>query len=76
MRCFQFNNKTNGITHRRWLLKANPQLSSLLTEAIGDKWIHSPIELVQFEKFASDVTFKDELQKVKQIRKNKFSQRK
>ena len=31
----KFNNKTNGITHRRWLLKANPELSSLITESIG-----------------------------------------
>ena len=34
----KFNNKTNGITHRRWLLKANPQLTNLITEAIGDRW--------------------------------------
>ena len=36
----KFNNKTNGITHRRWLLKANPELSSLITESIGSTWIH------------------------------------
>jgi starch phosphorylase len=35
----KFNNKTNGITPRRWLLKANPRLSELITETIGDKWI-------------------------------------
>ncbi|MFZ3589300.1 glycogen/starch/alpha-glucan phosphorylase [Bacillus sp. DJP31] len=65
----RFNNKTNGITHRRWLLKANPQLSGLVTEAIGDKWIDSPIELDQLERYAKDASFKEELQKVKQARK-------
>ncbi|MBF0486512.1 MAG: glycogen/starch/alpha-glucan phosphorylase, partial [Candidatus Omnitrophica bacterium] len=35
----KFNNKTNGITPRRWLLKANPRLSELITETIGDKWV-------------------------------------
>lgn len=41
----KFTNKTNGITHRRWLLKANPQLAELLTEVIGDSWIREPEEL-------------------------------
>ena len=35
----KFNNKTNGITQRRWLLKANPRLSSLITKTIGDRWV-------------------------------------
>ena len=35
----KFNNKTNGITQRRWLLKANGRLSDLITRAIGDAWI-------------------------------------
>jgi starch phosphorylase len=35
----KFNNKTNGITHRRWLLKSNPKLSGLITEAIGSDWV-------------------------------------
>lgn len=65
----RFNNKTNGITHRRWLLKANPELSSLITEAIGDSWIFSPKELNQLERFAKDQGFKEELEKVKYKRK-------
>ncbi len=36
---YKFNNKTNGITHRRWLLKSNPELANLITEAIGPSWI-------------------------------------
>ncbi len=35
----RFNNKTNGITQRRWLLQANPALAGLITETIGDAWI-------------------------------------
>lgn len=38
----KFNNKTNGVTHRRWLAYCNPELSSLITEYIGDSWIKHP----------------------------------
>jgi len=41
----RFNNKTNGVTQRRWLLKANPALSNLITEAIGDGWITDLFQL-------------------------------
>ena len=50
----RFQNKTNGITQRRWLLLANPQLSTLITELIGDKWITDLRELIKLEKFADD----------------------
>ena len=43
----RFNNKTNGVTPRRWLLLANPELSDLVTEAIGDRWV---IELDQLRR--------------------------
>ncbi len=43
----KFNNKTNGITQRRWLLKANPRLSSLLMEKVGDGWV---MDLIQVGK--------------------------
>src|SRR4029079_12581873 len=36
---WKFNNKTNGVTQRRWLLKSNPSLAKLITETIGDQWI-------------------------------------
>jgi starch phosphorylase len=71
----RFNNKTNGITHRRWLLKANPELSSLITDSIGKEWIRSPIELRQLETFADDRSFKEELGKVKQLRKEILARR-
>ena len=41
----KFLNKTNGITQRRWLLKANPELAEMITELIGDKWITDLYEL-------------------------------
>lgn len=47
----KFNNKTNGITHRRWLLQANPKLSNLITEAIGDNWIKDINSLKSLESF-------------------------
>ena len=41
----RFNNKTNGIAHRRWLLMANPGLSDLISEAIGPDWVREPLKL-------------------------------
>ena len=38
----KFNNKTNGITHRRWLAYSNPQLRRLLADIIGEEWIKEP----------------------------------
>ncbi len=54
----KFNNKTNGITHRRWLLKANPQLSSLITEAIGAEWVKQPEQLIQLKSMQMIIHFK------------------
>ena len=48
----KFLNKTNGITQRRWLLKANPALSNIITELIGDKWITDLSELKKLENYA------------------------
>ena len=39
----KFNNKTNGVTHRRWLVYSNPQLTQLINDKIGDYWIMQPI---------------------------------
>ncbi|MFN2747499.1 glycogen/starch/alpha-glucan phosphorylase [Bacillus sp. z60-18] len=66
---YKFNNKTNGISHRRWLLKANPQLSDLITEAIGDRWIKHPESLHNLLPFAHDTAFIEAFQKVKRERK-------
>lgn len=71
----KFNNKTNGITHRRWLLKANPELSALIDKTIGDKWIHYPTDLEKLKNYANDAAFKQEIYQVKQGRKRILAKR-
>ena len=65
----KFNNKTNGITPRRWLAKCNPRLTKLITDTIGDKWVQELDELAKLKSFASDPSFQKEFMDVK--RKNK-----
>ncbi|MDL2289217.1 glycogen/starch/alpha-glucan phosphorylase [Clostridia bacterium OttesenSCG-928-F22] len=65
----KFNNKTNGITHRRWLIKANPDLSAMITDAIGDAWKKDPQEFKFLEKFKSDPSMHEELRKIKRLDK-------
>lgn len=50
----KFNNKTNGITHRRWFLYSNPKLANYVSELIGKDWITDSLKLKEFEKFADD----------------------
>jgi len=64
-----FSNKTNGITQRRWLLKANPGLADLVTAKIGNGWITDLSELQKLEKFIDDKDFLAEFRRVK--RENK-----
>ena len=52
----RFNNKTNGITPRRWLLMANPPLARLVTDLIGDRWITALEELRTLARYADDAT--------------------
>ncbi|MBL7006389.1 MAG: glycogen/starch/alpha-glucan phosphorylase [Spirochaetia bacterium] len=61
----RFNNKTNGITQRRWLLKANPPLASLITEVIGESWITDFTRIADLKKYADDTTFLDSFDTVK-----------
>ena len=65
----KFNNKTNGITQRRWLLSANPELSEFITARIGHGWEKDLSKLKELEKFASDKKSIKELIEIK--RKNK-----
>ena len=65
----KFNNKTNGITQRRWLLKANPLLSDLVTETIGDKWTVRLEELQRLEKSAAQKGFRQKWRQVKESNK-------
>lgn len=61
----KFNNKTNGIAHRRWLISANPALSSTITDLIGDDWKTNTLNLKKLEKFKDD---KVVLQKIDNIK--------
>jgi len=65
----KFNNKTNGVAHRRWLCKVNPRLAALITEAIGTEWISHPCELVRIARFANDAAFLARLAAVKRHNK-------
>jgi starch phosphorylase len=65
-----FNNKTNGITPRRWLLKCNPSLSSLITEKIGSDWVTDLDQLHKLSKFANNAAFHKKFRAAK--RKNKL----
>ena len=68
----KFNNKTNGITHRRWLLKSNPELTDLLKETIGTSFIKHPTDMIDFKKFAYDTSVQDKLAQIKLNNKNKL----
>ena len=65
-----FSNKTNGITQRRWLLKANPKLAALCTDAVGPKWITDLDALRGLEKFTTDRGFLSQFRKIKQENKD------
>lgn len=65
----RFNNKTNGVTHRRWLLEANSELAALITGAIGDGWITDLNKLRALEPHATDTAFQEEFLRVKRANK-------
>ncbi|MDR1674071.1 MAG: glycogen/starch/alpha-glucan phosphorylase, partial [Oscillospiraceae bacterium] len=71
----RFQNKTNGITQRRWLLLCNPELSGLLTKLLGDdKWITDLPQLKKLEKFADDDEAMRQFMAVKQEKKRQLSE--
>ncbi|WP_320170712.1 glycogen/starch/alpha-glucan phosphorylase [Maridesulfovibrio sp.] len=67
----KFNNKTNGVTPRRWLLKANPQLAGLLTDTVGKGWITDLSQLKKLENHADNADFQALFMAAK--RENKIS---
>jgi starch phosphorylase len=69
----RFNNKTNGVTHRRWLLEANPELAQLATGAIGDGWIRELSQMRALEPHAKDKAFQDEFLRVKLANKERLA---
>jgi starch phosphorylase len=70
----KFTNKTNGVTPRRWMLLANPRLSRLISEAIGDRWITHLNELKKLESFVEDSSFRQKWQKIKLDIKKELAQ--
>jgi starch phosphorylase len=68
----RFNNKTNGVTPRRWLLLSNPALAGAITEAIGDGWTTDLAELEQLRPLADDRHFRGQFADAKQQAKRRF----
>ena len=69
----RINNKTNGITPRRWLFQCNAGLTGLAREAIGDKFLDNVEELKALEKFADDASFRDQFAAVKRANKERLA---
>jgi starch phosphorylase len=69
----RFNNKTNGVTPRRWLLLANPALTDAITEAIGDSWITDLGQLGRLRPLAEDQNFRDQFRQAKREAKLQFA---
>jgi starch phosphorylase len=61
----RFNNKTNGITHRRWMMYSNPTLAQAITNRIGDEWKIIPSQLKKLLPFKDDATLQTDLGKIK-----------
>jgi glycogen phosphorylase len=68
----RFNNKTNGVTPRRWLLMANPPLAQLISEAIGDGWVTDLARLSALAPLADDVAFRERYVRAKREAKGRF----
>lgn len=69
----KFTNVTNGIAHRRWLCQSNKELSSLLTECIGDGFVMHPEELAKFKAFENDESVLKRLAEIKRIKKGQLT---
>ena len=68
----RLNNKTNGVTPRRWLLLCNPGLARIITEAIGDSWVTDLSQLARLKPLANDSSFQDAFRKAKREAKTQF----
>jgi starch phosphorylase len=68
----RFNNKTNGVTPRRWIAKANHAMTSIITKKIGDSWIGDLDNINKIEKYADDAAFQADFIKAKTENKNKL----
>ena len=69
----KFSAITNGITHRRWLMSCNPELTDLINRSIGTDWIREPEKLSELRPFADDAAFREEFAKIKQHNKERLA---
>ena len=69
----KFSAITNGITHRRWLMSCNPELTELIRSAIGDKWIREPELLHELKPFADDAAFRQKFDEIKKHNKQRLA---
>ncbi|MFK3938634.1 glycogen/starch/alpha-glucan phosphorylase [Alkalihalobacillus sp. NPDC078783] len=69
----RFTNKTNGISHRQWLLNANPLLTAFITRLIGGSWKEKPEELTRLLDYVDDDAVLDELHSIKQHNKQRLA---
>jgi starch phosphorylase len=70
----KFNNKTNGVTPRRWLLAANPDLAGAITEVIGPGWVTDAEELRRLEPLAEDAGFRRLFRRIKRENKERLAE--
>ena len=69
----RFNNKTNGVTPRRWLKACNPELSKLITEYIGDSWVRDLSEIKKLQNHIDDSQLIDRWKKIKTYNKKQLA---
>ena len=69
----RFNNKTNGVTQRRWLALCNRELAKFITERIGDGWITDLSQLSKLKPYAEDAASREQFLKIKQEKKNQLA---
>lgn len=69
----RFNNKTNGVTPRRWLLACNPGLAQIITDAVGDGWITDLGQVRGLKPLANDAAFREAFRKAKRQAKTHFA---
>ena len=68
----KFNNKTNGVTQRRWMVSCNPRMSQLISERIGEGWITDLAQIDKLKAFADDAEFHEQWRKVKRHNKERL----
>ena len=69
----KFSAITNGITHRRWLMACNPQLTKLICDTIGTDWVKDPELLHDLAPYADDAAFREQFEKIKHNNKVRLS---